>query len=115
MEDGDLLEKLHHPECKNYGFNMLVRKYQQKVYWHIRKMVIDHDDADEPYGSLHQGLQKHRYLPGGFAAIHLDLPHRDKRMPELFAAEEKTILPSGKRSSIGDAGPVGAYGGGIGG
>lgn len=26
---------------------MLVRKYQQKVYWHIRKMVIDHDDADD--------------------------------------------------------------------
>lgn len=26
---------------------MLVRTYQQKVYWHIRKMVIDHDDADD--------------------------------------------------------------------
>ena len=26
---------------------MLVRHYQQKVYWHIRKMVIDHDDADD--------------------------------------------------------------------
>lgn len=26
---------------------MLVRKYQQKVYWLIRRMVIDHDDADD--------------------------------------------------------------------
>ncbi len=26
---------------------MLVRTYQQKVYWHIRKMVIDHDDSDD--------------------------------------------------------------------
>ena len=26
---------------------MLVRKYQQKVYWLIRKMVISHDDADD--------------------------------------------------------------------
>ena len=26
---------------------MLVRTYQQKIYWHIRKMVIDHDDADD--------------------------------------------------------------------
>ena len=26
---------------------MLVRSYQQKVYWLIRKMVIDHDDADD--------------------------------------------------------------------
>lgn len=26
---------------------MLVRTYQQRIYWHIRKMVIDHDDADD--------------------------------------------------------------------
>ena len=26
---------------------MLVRTYQQRVYWHVRKMVIDHDDADD--------------------------------------------------------------------
>lgn len=26
---------------------MLVRVYQQKVYWLARKMVIDHDDADD--------------------------------------------------------------------
>jgi len=26
---------------------MLVRTYQKKIYWHIRKMVIDHDDADD--------------------------------------------------------------------
>ena len=47
MEDRDLLEKLRNTESRNYGFNMLVRKYQQRVYWHIRKMVIDHDDADD--------------------------------------------------------------------
>ena len=42
-----MLEKLRNTESRNYGFNMLVRKYQQRVYWHIRKMVIDHDDADD--------------------------------------------------------------------
>ena len=25
----------------------MVREYQQKIYWHIRKMVIDHDEADD--------------------------------------------------------------------
>src|SRR5688572_13382356 len=34
-------------ESRNVAFNQLVRKYQQKVYWHIRKMVIDHEDADD--------------------------------------------------------------------
>ena len=47
MEDKELLEKIRTPETRNYGFNLLVRAYQQKVYWHIRKMVIDHDDADD--------------------------------------------------------------------
>ena len=47
MEDQELLEKLKHPETKNFGFNLLVKKYQQKIYWHIRKMVIDHDDTDD--------------------------------------------------------------------
>ncbi len=47
MEDQELLEKLKNPETKNFGFNLLVKKYQQKLYWHIRKMVIDHDDTDD--------------------------------------------------------------------
>ena len=47
MEDKELLEKVRNPETRNYGFNLLVRTYQQRVYWHIRKMVIDHDDADD--------------------------------------------------------------------
>ena len=47
MEDKDLLDKIKNPETMNYGFNLLVRAYQQKIYWHIRKMVIDHDDADD--------------------------------------------------------------------
>lgn len=47
VEDKDLLAKFAHPESRNLAFNQLVRKYQQKVYWHIRKMVIDHDDADD--------------------------------------------------------------------
>lgn len=47
MEEQELIEKIKNPETKNYGFNMLVRTYQERIYWHVRKMVIDHDDADD--------------------------------------------------------------------
>lgn len=47
MEDQELIEKVRNPESRNHGFNLLVRQYQQRVYWHIRKMVIDHDEADD--------------------------------------------------------------------
>jgi RNA polymerase sigma factor (sigma-70 family) len=47
MTDQELLEKFRDPSGRNYAFNLMVRKYQQKIYWHIRKMVIDHDDAND--------------------------------------------------------------------
>ncbi|MBJ6116621.1 RNA polymerase sigma factor [Pontibacter sp. BT310] len=47
MEDKEILEKFANPDSRNLAFNQLVRKYQQKIYWHIRKMVIDHEDADD--------------------------------------------------------------------
>ena len=47
MEDQQLLEKFRCPESKHFAFNLLVRRYQQKIYWHIRKMVIDHDDSND--------------------------------------------------------------------
>jgi RNA polymerase sigma-70 factor (ECF subfamily) len=47
MDDSELLVKIRNPETRNYGINLLVREYQTRVYWHVRKMVIDHDDADD--------------------------------------------------------------------
>ena len=47
LEDQELVQKFLNSDTRNFAFNQVVRKYQQKVYWHIRKMVIDHDDADD--------------------------------------------------------------------
>lgn len=46
MEDL-IIEKIREEDTRNYGFNLLVREYQERVYWHVRKMVVDHDDADD--------------------------------------------------------------------
>ena len=47
LEDYELIEKLAGEDTRNFAFNQLVRKYQERIYWHVRKMVIDHDDADD--------------------------------------------------------------------
>ena len=47
LEDQELIEKLAGEDTRNFAFNQLVRKYQERVYWHVRKMVIDHDDTDD--------------------------------------------------------------------
>ncbi|MFH0893594.1 MAG: RNA polymerase sigma factor [Bacteroidota bacterium] len=47
LSDKELLEIIHDKDRSSYGFNLLVRKYQQKAYWHVRRIVIDHDDAND--------------------------------------------------------------------
>ncbi len=45
--DKELLEKFRQPETRSYGFNLIVQTYNQRVYWHVRRMVIDHDDSND--------------------------------------------------------------------
>jgi RNA polymerase sigma-70 factor (ECF subfamily) len=64
LDDQELLAKIRNAETRNYGFNMLVRTYQQRVYYHVRKMVIDHDDADdltqEVFIKIHRSIDNFR-------------------------------------------------------
>ena len=34
-------------KCPENGFRMLMMKYQEPVYWHIRRLVVSHDDAQD--------------------------------------------------------------------
>lgn len=42
-----LLQQLKHPVTKNLAFKTLVGSYKERLYWHIRKIVISHDDTDD--------------------------------------------------------------------
>lgn len=47
INDKDILDKFRNPATKEAAFGMLVGKYQEKLYWHIRRIVVDHDDAND--------------------------------------------------------------------
>ncbi|MEM6263439.1 MAG: sigma-70 family RNA polymerase sigma factor [Bacteroidota bacterium] len=47
MDEQHLLRKLQSPESQHLAFEELVRLYQEMLYYHIRRMVIRHDDADD--------------------------------------------------------------------
>lgn len=47
LTDKELLDQFRNEHSRNYAFNLLVRKYQQKIYYLIRRMVIDHDDSND--------------------------------------------------------------------
>lgn len=45
--DDELIELFSNADKKHYAFNLLVRKHQEKIYFFVRRMVVDHDDADD--------------------------------------------------------------------
>ncbi len=47
LTDSDLLKLFRNPDQKEYAFVQIVKKYQERLYWHIRKIVVVHDDADD--------------------------------------------------------------------
>lgn len=47
MEEQTLIKQLKGTETKAKAFEYLVLRYQKKLYWHIRHLVISHDDTDD--------------------------------------------------------------------
>jgi RNA polymerase sigma factor, sigma-70 family len=45
--DTELQSMLADPEKRNEAYSRVVRLYQERIYWHIRKMVLLHDDAND--------------------------------------------------------------------
>src|SRR5437868_8312187 len=45
--DAELLMQFRNPSTKESSFTAIIKKYQEKLYWHIRRMVLDHDDAND--------------------------------------------------------------------
>jgi RNA polymerase sigma-70 factor (ECF subfamily) len=41
------LSSLQEPETKEKAFKKLVQEYKERLYWHIRKIVLDHEDAND--------------------------------------------------------------------
>lgn len=46
-DDRAIIEGARTPGKEELAFNNLVLKYQERLYWHIRKIVITHEDADD--------------------------------------------------------------------
>lgn len=47
QDDITLLAIFKNPVTKEAGFTSIIKKYQEKLYWHIRRMVVNHDDAND--------------------------------------------------------------------
>ncbi|GHU60743.1 DNA-directed RNA polymerase sigma-70 factor [Bacteroidia bacterium] len=65
MEDNYVVELFHVKGKSDEAFRLLVTKYKERLYWHIRKIVLSHDDADDvlqnTFIKIWLGLKEFRY------------------------------------------------------
>ena len=103
ISDNEIIKRLKAGKSKEAAFELLVKKYQERLYWHIRKMVISHDDTDDilqnTFIKVWKGLDNFR----GDASLYTwlyriatnetltFLKGRDKRKAVLMDDEENTI------------------------
>ena len=65
MEDKEIIELFHLKNKKEEAFRLLVDEYKEKLYWHIRKIVLSHEDCNDilqnVFVKVWQGLKEFRY------------------------------------------------------
>ena len=47
LTEAEIINQLNDPNKRSSVFTKLVQLYQERLYWHIRKMVLSHDDAND--------------------------------------------------------------------
>ena len=46
-DDRNLIAELKQESTRDLAFNRLVKIYQERLYWHIRKILLNHEDTDD--------------------------------------------------------------------
>jgi RNA polymerase sigma-70 factor (ECF subfamily) len=45
--EGHILALLREPVTKEKGFRVMMDTYKERIYWHIRRLVVTHEDAED--------------------------------------------------------------------
>lgn len=47
ISDKELISMLSEPATRKEGFSAMVRQYSEQLYWHVRHIVLNHEDAND--------------------------------------------------------------------
>lgn len=47
IHDSELLVQFRNPSTRENAFTAIIKKYQERLYWHIRRMLVDHEDTND--------------------------------------------------------------------
>ncbi len=69
IEEQQLINELQDEKTRRNAFERLVRQYSETLYWQIRHIVLDHDDANDVLQNVFMKVW-----------THLDSFHRDSKI-----------------------------------
>lgn len=99
MEDKEIIELFHLRGEKEKAFRLLVNRYKERLYWHIRKIVLNHEDADDilqnVFVKIWQGLSEFRYEAKLFTWMY-----------RIATNESINFLNEKKRKVFGNSGEI---------
>ena len=62
INESEFIIRLQDPKSKEAAFRELLQLYKERLYWHIRKIVISHDDTDDvlqnTFIKVHRSIDK---------------------------------------------------------
>ena len=47
LSDKEMIEMLREPRTRREGFAVLVKQYSEPLYWKVRRIVLNHEDAND--------------------------------------------------------------------
>src|SRR6186713_946430 len=94
IQDTELLMQFKDPATKERAYTAIIKKYQEKLYWHVRPMVIEHEDANDVVQNVFirvwNGLDDFRHDPQLYTWLHRLHPTECTSYPQ--AAKHKPTL-----------------------
>lgn len=47
LKDAEIISMMQEKRSQEKGLRMLMDAYQSRLYWHIRRLIVDHDTAQD--------------------------------------------------------------------
>lgn len=101
-DDENIIALFHTPKQEQEAFRLLVDKYKERLYWHVRKIVLCHEDSDDVlqnvFVKVWQGLKEFRYEAKLYTWMY-----------RIATNEALNFLEEKKRKVYGNAGEITEY------
>ncbi len=112
LEDKELLVQFKETPHKEKAFTAIIKKYQERLYWHIRRMVVEHEDANDVLQNMFvkvwRGLENFREDSQLYTWLYriatnesLTFLEQQKRRSSVSIDEEDTGLSNKVKASEG--------------